>query len=173
MTDALCSGHGTQVMALVSAIVAREANLLDDRDWQNWLGMYTEDCEYWVPTWVDEDTLASDPRSQLSHIYYCGKAGLEDRVMRITGGRSAASEPRRRTSHQLSNHQIIEADDASIELRCAFCCHSYDPHTTRTDVFFGHVHYLIVNRNGEWLIGRKKIVLLNDTLPAAVDIYSL
>ena len=33
----------------VYELLAREAHLLDDRDYEGWLELFTEDCLYWMP----------------------------------------------------------------------------------------------------------------------------
>lgn len=150
-----------------------EAALLDERRWQEWLALYIEDCEFWVPTWVEEDRLASDPESQISLIYCRGHAPLEDRIMRITSGRSPASAPLRRTSHNLSSLLVESASDEAIAVRSASTCMSYDPHTAGIDVLFGWTRHSLRSVDGAWRIARKKVVVLNDTLPAVVDFYSV
>ena len=88
-------------------VLALEAAHLDEQRWDDWLALFAPDCEYWVPTWVNEDTLASDHQSQLSQIYYSSRAGLEDRIARIRTGKSPASTPLRRTTHMTSNVVLL------------------------------------------------------------------
>ena len=64
----------------VTAFLYREARLLDDRAWEEWLQCYAPDAVYWMPAWDDDDTLVDDPQSQVSLIYYPNREGLEDRV---------------------------------------------------------------------------------------------
>ena len=33
------------------AFLYREARHLDDREWDEWLAMYAEDCPFWMPAW--------------------------------------------------------------------------------------------------------------------------
>ena len=73
-------------------LLYREAALLDERRWQEWIALFASDCEYWVPTWLTEETLTRDPQRELSHAYYASRAGLEDRIVRITSGRPARRE---------------------------------------------------------------------------------
>ena len=62
------------------AFLYREARLLDDRQWDDWLECYSPDAEFWMPAWDDHDTLTQDPQSEISLIYYPSRDGLEDRV---------------------------------------------------------------------------------------------
>ena len=57
-------------------LVHREARLLDEQRWVEWLALYLEDCEYWMPAWKADGTLTANPRTELSHIYYASRAGL-------------------------------------------------------------------------------------------------
>ena len=81
----------------------RESRFLDDKEWDEWLKLYHEDCQYWMPAWDDDDNLTEDPQSEISLIYYPNKGGLEDRVFRIKTERSSASMPEPRTLHIISN----------------------------------------------------------------------
>ncbi len=62
-------------------LVSLEAWLLDQRDWDAWLGLYAEDAEYWLPCWEDEYILTKNPNTEVSLIYYNSRAGLEDRAL--------------------------------------------------------------------------------------------
>ena len=37
----------------------REAAYLDDRQWDEWLALFSTDCEYWVPSWLTEEVLST------------------------------------------------------------------------------------------------------------------
>lgn len=146
-------------------ILYKEAAYLDDRRWDEWIALYAPDCEYWVPTWRTEDELSDNPRTQLSHIYYASRAGLEDRIVRITSRRSPASTPLRRTTHVIGNILAIGPDT----WRTAWTCHVFDPHHKNTYVLFGSAETTIRER----LIRRRKIIVQSDYLPAMVDVYCL
>ena len=38
----------------------REARLLDEKKWEEWLTYYDEDCPFWMPSWDDDGQLISD-----------------------------------------------------------------------------------------------------------------
>ena len=91
----------------IQAFIFREARLLDDRQWDDWLTCYHPKCEYWMPAWDDDDNLTTDPTKEISLIYYPNRNGLEDRVYRIKTERSGASMPEPRTTHQCANLEIL------------------------------------------------------------------
>ncbi|MCD2172125.1 benzoate 1,2-dioxygenase small subunit [Rhizobium sp. C4] len=153
----------------VSTFIYREARFLDDREWDNWLTCYAEDATYWMPAWDDDDKITEDPQSEISLIYYPDRGGLEDRVFRIKTERSGASTPEPRTTHMISNIEILADAPAGIELRYNF--HTLNHRYKVTDHFFGTV-FLTLRRSGDtFLIAAKKIVLKNDYIRQVIDVY--
>lgn len=153
----------------ICAFLYREARLLDDREWDEWLTLYAEDCEYWMPAWDDDDQLTEDPQSEMSLIYYPNRNGLEDRVFRIKTERSGASTPEPRTCHMLANVEVLAERGGQVDVRYNFhtLCHRYKV----TDHFFGTVHASLLKVEGDFLIVRKKIVLKNDYIRQVIDVY--
>ncbi len=41
----------------ICAFLYREARLLDDRQWDEWLECYAPDASYWMPAWDDNDQI--------------------------------------------------------------------------------------------------------------------
>jgi len=154
-------------------VLTREAVYLDERRWDEWLALFAQDCEYWVPTWVSEDRLASDPQRELSHIYYADRRGLEDRIARIRGGKAPSANPLRRTAHSFGNVMVTEPGDGRFKCRSTWSSLVYDPHGRTTFQLFGYAMYELSRVKAEWLIARKKTVLQNDMLPSMIDVYCL
>lgn len=153
----------------ICAFLYREARLLDDRQWDEWLTLYAEDAIYWMPAWDDDDRLTEDPQSQISLIYYADRSGLEDRVFRIKTERSGASTPEPRTSHSVANVEVLAERGEEIEVRYNF--HTLSHRYKVTDQFFGTM-LLTLRRHGDALrIARKTIVLKNDYIRQVVDVY--
>ncbi len=160
-------------VSIATRLLYREAALLDERRWDDWIALFAQHCEYWVPTWRTEAELATDPQRELSHIYYASRAGLEDRLVRIRSGRSPATTPMRRTAHCVSNIELLNAAEDRLEVRSTWANHVFDPHHRTQLVLFGWSEHRLEYGSGGWLIARKKIVLQNDQLPAMIDIYCL
>jgi 3-phenylpropionate/cinnamic acid dioxygenase small subunit len=169
----------TNLSALLPEIVDflyREALALDERRWDDWLALFTEDCEYWVPAWKSEDEQTDNPHRELSLIYYSQRSGLEDRVWRVKSGRSAASTVLPRTQHLIHNPRIAGvhgAHDERVDVACEWTVHQYLPKEKTVEIFFGRYRQTLVKEEDAWRIAAKKIILLNDYLPAKIDFYSL
>jgi 3-phenylpropionate/cinnamic acid dioxygenase small subunit len=155
-------------------VLALEAAYLDEQRWDQWLALFAADCEYWVPTWINEEQLAEDHQSQLSQIYYSSRAGLEDRIARIRTGKSPASVPLRRTTHMVSNVVLLDGEaGAHMNLRASWTSHVYDPNSKKVYVLFGYAQYALRHSATGWLIARKKTIVQNDYLPTMVDVYCI
>jgi benzoate/toluate 1,2-dioxygenase beta subunit len=150
----------------------REARLLDDKDWDAWLSCYATDAEFWMPSWDDDETLVSDPQTEISLIYYGHRGGLEDRVFRIKTDRSSATSlPEPRTSHNISNVEILEQTDSTCSLRFNWVTFSFRYKTT--DTYFGTSFYTLDTSGTQPLIKNKKVILKNDFIHHVVDIYHI
>ncbi len=150
----------------------REARFLDDRDFDAWLALYAPQAEFWMPAWDDDDTLVTDPQTEISLIYYPDKSGLEDRVFRIRTERSSATSlPEPRTSHNISNVEIVEQTERECRLRFNWLTFSFRYKTV--DQYFGTSYYALDISGTTPLITNKKVVLKNDYIHHVVDIYHL
>ena len=160
------------LLAAGTELIEREAAALDERRWDDWLALFTEECEYWMPAWKSDDTLTADPRTELSHFYYASRAGLEDRVYRIRSDRSPASMPLPRTTHIVSNVRPFGPLGADwLHLRCNWVSHVFFPRSEESHAFFGHTEHMLAAAGEGWLIAKKRIVLQNDYIPTMLDIY--
>jgi benzoate/toluate 1,2-dioxygenase beta subunit len=149
----------------------REARYLDDKDWDSWLELYAPDATFWMPSWDDSDQLTEDPQREISLIWYGNRTGLEDRVFRIKTERSSASIPDTRTSHNLSNIELLEQGDGQCKLR--FNWHTLSFRYKTVDSYFGCSFYTLDLRGENPLILAKKVILKNDYVRQVVDIYHL
>ncbi|EPJ76050.1 benzoate 1,2-dioxygenase small subunit [Pseudomonas sp. CFT9] len=155
----------------VCDFLSREARYLDDKDWDNWLELYAVDASFWMPSWDDDDELTKDPQKEISLIWYGSREGLEDRVFRIKTERSSASIPDTRTSHNLSNIEIIEHGEGTCRVR--FNWHTLSFRYKTVDSYFGTCFYTLDVSGEQPLIKAKKVVLKNDYVRQVIDIYHM
>jgi benzoate/toluate 1,2-dioxygenase subunit beta len=156
----------------VRQFLYREARFLDDKEWENWLALYAPNVEFWMPSWDDDDQLVTDPQTEISLIWYGNKGGLEDRVFRIGTERSSATSlPEPRTSHNISNVEILDQEGGVCRLRFNWVTFSYRYKTV--DTYFGTSFYTLDTTGPQPLITRKKVVLKNDYIHHVVDIYHI
>jgi 3-phenylpropionate/cinnamic acid dioxygenase small subunit len=155
-------------------VVAREALLLDAQRWDDWLALYTEDAQFWLPAWTDEHRLAASPERELSLVYCGARAGLEDRVWRIRSGLSVASRPLPRTTHCVSNSVVdspADRPEGELAVTSSWTCHVFGLKERTSHVFHGRYEHRLRADGGAWRIAAKKVVLMNDTIPTMLDFY--
>lgn len=167
--------NAAEALAAGLALIHREARLLDTQAWDEWLALYADDCVYWVPAWDGEHRLTDNPDTEISLIYYEGRAGLEDRIWRIRSGKSVASTPMPRTVHVVGGVELLDAKTLTLELCASWTTHVYRVKRKEHQVHCGRYEYTLKrpDSDSEWKIGRKKVTLVNDTVPTMVDIYCL
>ena len=157
---------------VIEQFLYREARYLDDREFEKWLDCYADDVVFWMPSWGDDDLLTENPQTDISLIYYPNKGGLEDRVFRIRTERSSATSlPEPRTSHNISNVEILEQGGGVAKLRFNWVTFSF--RYKATDTYFGTSYYTLDTSGAQPLIKRKKVVLKNDYIHHVVDIYHI
>jgi benzoate/toluate 1,2-dioxygenase beta subunit/2,4,5-trichlorophenoxyacetic acid oxygenase 2 len=159
--------------AEVERLLFVEANLLDDKAWDAWAELYQADSVYWVPAWLNEYDLVTDPDTQISFIYHTSRAQLQERIGRIQSRKSITALPLPRTLHVISNIVLSERDESSVEVRSAWTTHVFDPRTRRQHLHFGVYEHTLVRGPEGYRIARKKIVVMNDCIPTVVDFYSI
>jgi 3-phenylpropionate/cinnamic acid dioxygenase small subunit len=152
-------------------LLYREAACLDEQRWDDWLALFTEDCEFWLPSWKSEHELSGDPRTEVSMIYHDRRARLEDRILRIRTGMSAASTPLPRTWHSVSNIRVGAMEDGLLPVRAQWQANTY--WFERTDALYGSYDYRLARVDGSLRIRRKKIILVNDIISAVLDVYNI
>ena len=157
--------------ASVCDFLYRESRLLDDEQWDEWLGCYDRNAVFWMPSWDDDDTLIGDPQREISLIYYPSRQGLEDRVFRIKTERSSATMPSTRTSHNISNVEIESEAQGVCTVR--FNWHTLSHRYKANYSHFGMSRYVIdFNRESPKILN-KYVVLKNDYISQVIDIYHI
>ena len=148
------------------ALLYREARLLDERRFPEWLALFTEDCQYWVPCGRE------DMPGPITHLVHDDRAQLEDRVWQLQHPRHSSQNPPSTTMHVVSNVEVEEHDDAQPTVHSTLLL--YEMRLTQGGSgaqrsFVGRCVHGLRWDGGQWLIASKKVWLLDRDLP----IYNL
>lgn len=160
----------SEILTRCADLLYQEAAYLDERRWAEWLALYADDAEFWVPAWDEDGNPTHDPQSQLSLIYYDNRAGLEDRVWRIQSGLSPASSPLLRTCHFITNVRATETGKDLLQVAAHWQVQIYRPEQRHAFSYFGFYEHTLRPQEGLLRIARKKIMLLNDIVESVLDI---
>jgi 3-phenylpropionate/cinnamic acid dioxygenase small subunit len=149
-----------------------EADLLDERRYDEWLALLAEDVRYWMPmrrnVKVDDREREFTREGRDISWFDEGRETLIRRVRQIQTGIHWAEEPVSRISHLLSNIQLIEvnpsaAAPAEVSVRCRFLVYR-NRVETETDILVGKREDLLRSVDGDWRIARRKILLDQNVL---------
>lgn len=94
----------------VERFLYRQAEILDDRRWDDYVALFTESGHYWMPV-----TEAQTTGDGVPSIFYEDVDLMRLRAKRVVHPRAWSQKPGHRTSHVVSN-VIIESVDAAGNL---------------------------------------------------------
>jgi 3-phenylpropionate/cinnamic acid dioxygenase small subunit len=156
----------------IAEFLYREAELLDERRYQDWLALLADDVRYWMPMrrnvkYGESEREFTRSRTDINW-FDEGKETLARRVKQIETGIHWAEEPVSRISHLVSNVQIAEATPSIAEARevgvkCRFLIYR-NRVETETDILVGKREDLLRREGDDWRIARRKIVLDQNVL---------
>jgi 3-phenylpropionate/cinnamic acid dioxygenase small subunit len=156
----------------VESFLYGEAELLDERRYEEWLGLLAEDVRYWMPmrrnVKFGELEREFTREGQDVNWFDEGKDTLTRRVNQILTGVHWAEEPLSRICHIVSNIQILDvkpsaADPAEVTVKSRFLIYR-NRVETETDILVGKREDVLQRTDGQWRIRRRKIVLDQNVL---------
>ena len=165
----------------VEQFLYREARLLDERRFHEWLELFTDDVRYSMAgrrnrypksskaiailnldRYVEED-LAED--AELA-ILDENKQTLSARVARLDKGMAWAEDPPSRTRHLLANIEIEPGDaESELEVYSNFIVYRSRSETEQ-DFYVGARRDVLRLCDGTWKIARRKLILDQNVLSA-------
>ena len=131
-----------------------EALLLDERRFEEWLALYTDDARYWVPAEPGQ----TDPINHVS-IMYEDKAVLRMRVRRLMHPRAYAHNPHPRTTHLVGNIDVLGASAAEITVRSALAV--FEVRESVRAFYAGRVHHRLRPMGASLGIIAKRVDLID------------
>ena len=135
-------------------LLEREARLLDQLRYEDWLAMYAPECVYWVPS----TPRAGDPRREIA-IMFDDRRRLEDRVYRLRTGFAWSQAPASRTVRLITNVETFAtAAEAVRMLRSNFLISEFWGDETR--VLTGWAGHRVVRDGAGWIIQAKQVNLI-------------
>ena len=145
----------------------REARLLDDRQFHQWLELFTDDVRYWMPMRSNRYPVSSKAISILDGSRYeddgLSKEGelaildetkdsLERRIARLDTGMAWAEDPPSRTRHFISNVEVAQGEGQSeIKVYSNFIMYR-NRAETEEDFYVGSREDTLRKVDGQWKI---------------------
>ena len=136
--------------------IAREARLLDQQRFDDWLDLFTEDSRYWVPLEWGQ----TDPRLTTS-LMYEDKLLLKIRIERLKGPRTYSQKPRSRCHHVLQTPQIDARDDAAQRYVTWTAMHYVESRGDQQTLYAAWATHHLTAVDGALKIRLKRVDLVN------------
>lgn len=138
----------------VEQFLYREARLLDQGLFAEWLDLYAPDGIYWMPSQPGQTD-----RKNVASIIYEDYPILAIRVQRLFEARALVLTPMPQTTHILSNIEVEAADDNIVLAQCAFLC--VEHRSDEQKLFAGRQTFELVPEDDTFRIRFKQVDLLN------------
>jgi benzoate/toluate 1,2-dioxygenase beta subunit len=136
-------------------LLEREARLLDQLRFDEWLAMYSPECIYWVPGTPE----AGDPRREIA-ISFDDRRRMEDRIYRLRTGYAWSQAPKSRTVRMISNVEVFATRLATAHMiRSNFLISEFRVDGTR--YLSGWCGHRFVDRGGGWEIQVRQVNLID------------
>jgi len=172
---------GDEIVREVEQFLYREARLLDERRFHEWLELFTGDVHYWMGArtnryprsskaiailspnrYVEDDHTREDELSILDET----KETLAGRVARLDTGMAWAEDPPSRTRHLITNIEVAPGDTASeIKVYSNFIVYRSRAESEE-DFYVGGRQDVRRRVDGAWKIARRKLTLDQNVLSA-------
>ena len=135
-------------------LLHREARLLDQGRFEDWLAMYSDECIYWVPARPG----GGDPRREVA-VAFDDRRRLEDRVYRLRTGHAWSQAPASRTVRMVSNVEVFPASETSVMVRSNFLITDFRGGETR--FWSGWCGHRLRHRHGRYQIEVRQVNLID------------
>ena len=148
--------------------VVREARLLDEKRYEEWNALFTDDAIYWVPLVPGQP----EGGQHTSHLHE-DKLLRELRVERLKSPRAYSQQPPTRSHHLLQTPTVERADPAANAYVVRSEFHYTESQGDELNFFVGTCsHRLVVDAQGALRIWQKRVDLINsDAALPAVQLF--
>lgn len=165
----------------VEQFLFREARLLDEGKFRDWLDLLAADIRYWMPSMgrryraaskalamADAERCTDREFSSESEVAILDetKESLERRVARLESGMAWAEDPPSHTCHIISNIAVLEGDrDSQVAVHSNFVLYRTRGESEQ-DFYVGRRQDVLRWVDGDWRIAYRKILLPQHVLAA-------
>lgn len=151
----------------IEEVLRREAHLLDERRFREWLDLFTDDAEYVIPL---NEAVQGDMPPAGHPIVKDGKDMLLARIVKDETGFNHAEIPTSMTCHLISNVVVDESPKEDAEVKSAFIVRQ--ARKLRDEAWWvGHRTDLFRRVDDQWRIAHRVITLDTTLLPRGISIF--
>lgn len=146
----------TQLLAEVTAFLNMEADLLDNKDYRDWLKLWGPSGMYIIP--VDHN--ATDYKNTLNVVY--DDAEMRNmRVNRLLSGEAVSTIGAEKTVRVPSRFRILSDKEGVVTIRCAYCLYENNKNGIRS--FPASVQFKLSRDDNEFKIEEKIVKIMKSS----------
>ncbi len=154
----------------VADFLYREADLLDERRYEEWLELLAEDYRYSVPLRMNvrhDEVATRENTAEGDEICWFDedRSTVELRVAQLATGKHWAEEPVSRVSHLVSNVRLESATLPEVDVSCRFLVYR-NRVADETDFLVGRRRDRLRRSGGRWQVVRRRLLLDQSVLMA-------
>jgi 3-phenylpropionate/cinnamic acid dioxygenase small subunit len=156
----------------VEAFLYREARMLEDNRFDDWLKCFSDDVRYWMPIQESTDG-SSGPQKEADTfaLFDDDKKSLELRVLRIKTGDAHAEVPYSTTQRLVTNITVEPSpSEDSLRVRSSFLVYQ-ERRGQHGVTFFGKRDDVLRQAQGGFKISQRRIDLAQKVLPTTISIF--
>jgi p-cumate 2,3-dioxygenase beta subunit len=147
--------------AAVTALLYREARLLDEWRLPEWELLFTDDGQYLVPPVGLPDAATLDP-AQVLFLVADDRTRIHQRCLRLMKTSAHAEYPHSRTRHMLSNIEVLAETASGLQVSAYFS--TYHVRQKEISTYMGQLLYTLVRAGDSFAIRSKRACLDLDAL---------
>ena len=140
--------------------VVREARLIDERKFLDWLALFAEDGIYWMPLEWDQEE-----EHLTTSLLYEDMLLLRTRVQRLEGERTFSQKPKSRCQHLLQAPQIDSIDHDANVYQTFTPFHYAETRFDEQVILAGWARHSLSVVDGELKIRKKRVDIVNCDAP--------
>jgi len=143
----------------VEQLLYRQAELLDAKQWQSWMDLFSDDGIYWMPARAEQTEWESSPS-----IFIEDKPMMEIRKGRVTHPNAWSQAPLWETNHIVSHVALESVEGSRIVVRSRF--HMMELRRESIRHFGGRYHHTLQRAaDGQLTIQLQRVDLFNAQAP--------
>jgi 3-phenylpropionate/cinnamic acid dioxygenase small subunit len=159
MNEKLQAGIDLETRQAIEDFLYYEAELLDDRRFEAWVDLFTDDARYEMPMRVSRERTAPDIVEN-GKIFADTKDTLRIRVERLGTEFAWAEDPPSRTRHFVTNIRIAPGErEGEIRVRSNLLVYRNRGDSPQFNLLAGFRQDILRRVNGAWKIAQRRVVL--------------
>lgn len=167
--------NNTDIARALEQTIYREARLLDQEHYEEWLAMLADDIHYFMPS--IETRYRSDQTDQVNNLtrmayYNDGIEDLKKRLRRLSTGTAWSEDPPTRYCHLITNIEVEETGKPDeYRVYSNFCAYR-NRNERDQDTLYGHRQDIWRGTPGKFRLAKRTIILkMNVLLSKNLNVY--